>query len=217
MGQKISRKKVPETLDKGGMHVIYLHRETGVRPAVFDTRLVIVENIYQQHNSLCIRTIGGVIVAFPQIFHKLINQNYYLMTRATLEAAVQQAATARKYLFRSVPPEYASALVTRYPVALLLPIRFLAIEGRTRGKITYAVTLHLIHRAAKLSPEQRLSLMYSIENDALDIFAAMSANDAVVAVEDLRISPASRPITAQGEVAMTATARVTLCFNNTEE
>jgi hypothetical protein len=45
----------------------------------------------------------------------------------------------------------------------------------------------------------------------------MSANDAVVAVEDLRISPASRPITAQGEVAMTATARVTLCFNNTEE
>lgn len=135
------------------------------------------------------------------------------MTRATLEAAVQTAATARRYLFRSVPPEYASALVNRYPVALLLPIRFLAVEGRSHGKITYGVTLHLIHHVAKLSPEQRLSLMYTIENDALDIFADVSENASVVAVEDLKIQPSSRPATAVGEVSMVATARVTLCFD----
>lgn len=135
------------------------------------------------------------------------------MTRATLEAAVQMVATARRYLFRSVPPEYASALVNRYPVALLLPIRFLAVEGRTHGKITYGVTLQLVHHVAKLSPEQRLSLMYTIENDVLDIFAEVSENAAVVAVEDLKIQPSSRPATAVGEVSMTATARVTLCFD----
>ena len=135
------------------------------------------------------------------------------MTRAILEAAVQGAASAKRYLFRSVPPEYASALVNHYPVAYLVPIRFLNIEGSTRGKITYEVTLHLIHHAAKLSAEQRLSLMYTIEDNALDIFEAISRHEAVVAVEDLQIRPASRPITAHGEVAMSATARVTLFFN----
>ena len=75
------------------------------------------------------------------------------------------------------------------------------------------MTLHLIHHAAKLSAEQRLSLMYTIEDNALDIFEAISRHEAVVAVEDLQIRPASRPITAHGEVAMSATARVTLFFN----
>lgn len=46
MGQKISRKKVPETLDKGGLLVIYLHRQTGVRPSVFDKNQVAVEKFF---------------------------------------------------------------------------------------------------------------------------------------------------------------------------
>ena len=48
---------------------------------------------------------------------------------------------------------------------------------------------------------------------ALDIFADVSENASVVAVEDLKIQPSSRPATAVGEVAMVATARVTLCFD----
>lgn len=45
-GKKFLEKKIAKMLDKGGLLVIYLHRQTGVRPSVFDKNQVAVEKFF---------------------------------------------------------------------------------------------------------------------------------------------------------------------------
>ncbi len=134
------------------------------------------------------------------------------MNRTNLLKAVESSATANGYHFYSGDEHYIPQLATAYPALWLNPPKFQSIEGRTHGKITYAVTLHAIDANPKLSPEERTQVGTRLEEQLLDTFTSLSQADFVVTVENLTIKHQSLTRTALDDVTATATADVITFF-----
>ena len=137
------------------------------------------------------------------------------MNRSYLTSAVRETAALKGYSFRSAPQEYMNSLVGHYPAAFMPYPEFRSIEGRRRGKIVYRLTLHLLADGARLSPNDRESVLDCLERDMLDIFCLLSSCDRVLSVENLSVSPSALTLTTHGELAVTATADVVSLFGET--
>ncbi len=146
----------------------------------------------------------GDCVAVPYK-HTLMNRTYLL-------SAVESIAAENGYEFHSADDRYISQRVTAYPAIWLSPPEFRSMEGRSNGKITYAVTLHALDAGAKLSPEERNGAWARMEHDLVELFASLSERSRVVSVENLRIRAADSTLTTHGEVSATATAEVVTFF-----
>lgn len=134
------------------------------------------------------------------------------MNRTKLLHAFEQSATANGYTFHSTDERYIPQLVHTYPALWLAPPLFQSIEGRTHGTITYSVTAHALDTGAKLSPTERNTRQTALEQDMLGLFASLSEEAFVIAVENLKIKHTSQTLSAAGEVAVTATAEVITFF-----
>lgn len=134
------------------------------------------------------------------------------MNRTKLLHAFEQSATANGYAFHSTDERYIPQLVHTYPALWLAPPLFQSMEGRTHGTITYSVTAHTLDTGAKLSPTERNTRQTALEQDMLGLFASLSEEAFVIAVENLKIKHTSQTLSAAGEVAVTATAEVITFF-----
>lgn len=134
------------------------------------------------------------------------------MNRTKLLHAFEQSATANGYAFHSTDERYIPQLVHTYPALWLAPPLFQSMEGRTHGTITYSVTAHALDTGAKLSPSERNTRQTALEQDMLGLFASLSEEAFVIAVENLKIKHTSQTLSAAGEVAVTATAEVITFF-----
>ena len=134
------------------------------------------------------------------------------MIRTNLLKAVENSATTNGYHFYTGDEHYIPQLATAYPTLWLNPPKFHSIEGRTHGKITYAVTLHAIDVDAKASPDERAQMSTRLEEQLLSTFTSLSEADFVVAVENLSIKHQSLTLTAAGDTTATATAEVITFF-----
>ena len=134
------------------------------------------------------------------------------MNRTNLLKAVESSATANGYHFYTGDEHYIPQLATAYPALWLNPPKFQSIEGRTHGKITYAVTLHALGANAKASPDELREMSAELEEQLLGTFSSLSEADFVVAVENLQIRHQSLARTAVGNATATATADVITFF-----
>ena len=134
------------------------------------------------------------------------------MNRTNLLKAVEESATANGYHFYTGDEHYIPQLATAYPALWLNPPKFQSIEGRTHGKITYAVTLHALCANAKASPDELREMSAELEEQLLGTFSSLSEADFVVAVENLQIRHQSLTRTAAGNATATATADVITFF-----
>jgi hypothetical protein len=134
------------------------------------------------------------------------------MNRTKLLHSFEQSATANGYAFHSTDERYIPQLVHTYPALWLTPPLFQSMVGRTHGTITYTVTAHALDAGAKLSPSERNTRQAALEQDLLGLFASLSEEDYVIAVENLKIKHSSQTLSAAGEVAATATAEVITFF-----
>ena len=167
------------------------------------TRLVINKN----HT-----TINKFINIRSRIFRLPTPNTPKTMNRTNLLKAVESSATANGYHFYSGDEHYIPQLATAYPALWLNPPKFQSIEGRTHGKITYAVTLHAIAVDAKASPDERTQMGAQLEEQLLRTFSSISEAEFVMAVENLSIKHQSLTLTAAGDTTATATADVITFF-----
>lgn len=130
------------------------------------------------------------------------------MNRQFILDAVEQAATARGYSFHSDSDVGLKLPRSAYPAVWLNPPQFVSKQGRTHGKVTYSLTMHLMGRGVKLNAAQRAQAWEQMEDDALEIFSIVSQGDKVVAVNGLKIRSGDIALASNGEVVTTATAEV---------
>ena len=133
------------------------------------------------------------------------------MNRAQLESALRVLSQSRGYSFEILPAQRL-AEVKRLPAVVLEPPTVALVEGRGHGRISYNVTLHILSLAAKLSAEQRSNILERMESDLLDIFADLSQDEGVIAVEGLGITPREFALTTHGEISQTARTKVISYF-----
>lgn len=125
-----------------------------------------------------------------------------------LTTAVQRAAQKLGYRFMAGERDYLPARVATLPAAYLLPPEFRSMEGRKGGKITYRLTLCLMAKGWNAPPEERVVQLERLENNALEIFTALSNEGRVLAVEELSFALTPNSLTTRGDIALTATANV---------
>lgn len=134
------------------------------------------------------------------------------MNRTHLEGVAETLATQAGYTFYAGPEGDMAHTVRSYPAAWLAPLELHAVEGRSHGRATYDTTLHLLRSGARLAPEARRTALADMERHLLDIFAALSLDGRVLAVEKLAIRPRTFALTPHGEISQTATARIVTFF-----
>lgn len=134
------------------------------------------------------------------------------MNRSRIERAAERLATERGYLFRPLGQGAEPAVAGARPTALLPPVELRSVEGRRHGRADYGIVMHLVRPAAKCPPEGRGEVFAALERDMLAIFAALSEEECVLAVEELEIGPSAFVRTLHGELAQTARARIVTWF-----
>ncbi|MEG1622349.1 MAG: hypothetical protein RR330_03140 [Alistipes sp.] len=134
------------------------------------------------------------------------------MNRTLLERALQTRSEALGYRFCCAAEEYLPQSVSAYPAAWLKPPQLHAIEGRTGGRISFDVTLHLLHNGARLAAVARAQAWETMEEHLINIFTNLSNDPGVIAVEGLTIRPRTYALSNHGEISQTAEARVITFF-----
>lgn len=134
------------------------------------------------------------------------------MNRTLLERAFESRAAALGYGFRCAAGEYLPHDLPPFPAAWLLPPDLRSAEGRTHGRVTYDVTLHLLRDGARLGPAARTAAWAAMEEELLGLFISLSGETVVVAVEGLTIRPRTYVLTNRGEISQSASARVVTWF-----
>jgi hypothetical protein len=134
------------------------------------------------------------------------------MNRTKLTSAIRSISTADGYNFYTDGEVSMPRHITAYPALWLAPPRLEQVQGRRHGKVTYSVKLHALRDGLKLSPDERTQAWADMEQDVIDIFAQLSEQEFVVAVEELKVQHTSSSLTNHSEVAVTATAEVVTFF-----
>ena len=134
------------------------------------------------------------------------------MNREKLTSAFRSIATSEGYHFYTDGEGSMPRHITAYPALWLTPPRLEQMQGRKHGKVIYSVKLHALRDGLKLSPDERTQAWADMEQQLIDIFAQLSEEEFVVAVEYLKLQHPSSTLTNHSEVAVTATANVITFF-----
>ena len=134
------------------------------------------------------------------------------MNRAFLCSAIEGLVSARGYNFQLDNDTHYPTTVCRYPAAFMAQPEFLSLEGRQHGRITYKLSLRLSRQGAKLAPAERNALLDSMEQEAMELFVALSKERCVAVVDRLSIAPCTGAVDTHGAVAIEAKAQVTTIF-----
>ena len=133
------------------------------------------------------------------------------MNRTLLCSAIEGLVSKCGYNFQLSDKAYYPTTVCRYPAAFMLQPKFLSLEGRKHGRITYSVLLTLAQNGAKMSPSERNSTLSTMEEQAMNIFVELSQNEKVAVVENLTIVAHSE-IDTHGAISIEAEAQVVTIF-----
>ena len=134
------------------------------------------------------------------------------MNRAILCSAIEGVVSKFGYDFTLNDDAYYPATLCRYPAAFLSQPKFVAMEGRKEGRITYKVSLYLAQQGAKLSPKGRNDLLAEMEEQMVNIFVELSQHKRIAVVRELTIKPLAGAIDQHGALTMVAEANIETIF-----
>ena len=100
------------------------------------------------------------------------------MNRTHLEGAAEKLTAQRGYTFYTGPEGDMGHTVRNYPAAWLAPPELHAVEGRTHGRATYDMTLHLLRPGARISPAERRTALAEMETQMLEILRSSRSTNA---------------------------------------
>lgn len=133
------------------------------------------------------------------------------MNCAQLESALRDLSSSGGYSFHLLHQNRISEVKT-LPAMVLEPPTVASVDGKRHGRISYNVTLHLLNPGVRLSAPQRMALLDRMESDVLEMFASLSNDECVIAVEELGITPREFAFTTHGDISQTARAKVVTYF-----
>lgn len=134
------------------------------------------------------------------------------MNRTHLTGAIQTLASGLGYTVYADSDDRTPQAITLLPAAWLQPIRLKMAEGRRHGRLTYSVELRLLLPGMKLPCNDRHRTWSRAEEHLLGLFAELSRDAKVLAVENLAIHPGSGIYTPYGELSQTAKADIITLF-----
>lgn len=134
------------------------------------------------------------------------------MNRTLLCRAIEGLVSRCGYHFQVNDEAYYPTTVCRYPAAFMSQPKFVRIEGRNHGRITYNITLRFACQGAKLAPQERRSALEEMEQQIIEIFVELSRDKQIAVVDNLTIVPSAEAIDTHGALAMVAQADVTTIF-----
>lgn len=134
------------------------------------------------------------------------------MNRNSIVESLRTLATTYGYAFYTDDDRLLPQNVKRLPALWLAPPEFKSKQGRTHGTITYSLKVHALAEGAKLAPADHEAAWLNLENDLIKIFARLSQNERVIAVEKLSVKCNFATLSSQGEISATATVDVVTHF-----
>ncbi len=134
------------------------------------------------------------------------------MSLLHIKEVVGAIAVNYGYSFAESADEYIPQELCTMPVLWLAPSKLLQIEGRSHGRMTHQIKIHLLDHASGLSTNQRCRRQELFEEKIIDMFRDISMDHRVVAIEELVIGPAQQRFTNAAELAYTASAKVITYF-----
>lgn len=134
------------------------------------------------------------------------------MNRALLCSAIERLASSSGYNFQLDNEGRYPTTLCRYPAAFMTQPKFVSLEGRQHGRITYEVTLRLAQTGAKLAPSERNAMLSRMESEAMELFIDLSREKSVAVVDKLTISTLPEVVDAHGALAIEAKAQITTIF-----
>ena len=134
------------------------------------------------------------------------------MNRTLLCRAIEGLVMRCGYDFRQHDRSYYPSSLSHYPAAFLSTPKFVAIEGRKHGRITYNISLIVARQAGKLSPTERNELYAQMEQQLLELFVELSKEGLVAVVDNLTISPYAEAVDPHGAIALEAQANIETIF-----
>ncbi len=133
------------------------------------------------------------------------------MNRTLLCSAIEGLVSKCGYNFQLSDEAYYPTTVCRYPAAFMSQPKFVSLEGRKHGRITYSLSLILAKSGAKMNPEERNAALATMEEQAMNIFVELSQNERIAVVENLTITTHGE-VDAHGAIFIEAQARVETIF-----
>jgi hypothetical protein len=134
------------------------------------------------------------------------------MNRTLLCRAIEGLVTRCGYDFHQHDKSHYPSTLSRYPAAFLSTPKFVAIEGRKHGRITYNISLIVAQQGAKLAPADRNDIYARMEEQLVDIFVELSKEGLVALVDNLTISPSAEAVDHHGAIALEARADIETIF-----
>lgn len=133
------------------------------------------------------------------------------MNRSHLWGVLRAALGRRGYTVYADHDDRRPQTVTAYPAAWLSPMKLLSSDGRSHGTAVYEATLRLLGQGHRMTAVAEQALRCRLEAELVDLFAELSNDAQVIAVERLTVRPdaLSQP---DGSVAMTGTAQIVTHF-----
>lgn len=134
------------------------------------------------------------------------------MNRSYLNNTIKALAEAKGYNFHHSESQHFAEQIKGYPTIVLEPPKFIEMEGRRHGKISYSIRLHAMEEGAKLTADARNVAYARLEADLIEILLQLSKEKQIICVESLQISCSNAQLTPHCEVAATATAKIITMF-----
>ncbi len=134
------------------------------------------------------------------------------MKCAHLRRALETLSRQAGYTPYSGAEQQLSGVVKEYPAAWLNTPKFRSIEGRLHGRVSYDVTMHLMHLAKRETNSETTARLDEMETQMVRIFSELSRYDHIVVIEGLEIKSSQLSLSNHGVISQTATAKVILTF-----
>lgn len=134
------------------------------------------------------------------------------MNLKAIKEAFSAAADSFGYPFHYGDIAALPRTVRSFPAFWLELPRVLEVDGRTHGRITYQVRLHLLRGVERNDARQAEAALQQMEREVLEFFAELSYAEKIIAVERLTVQPRYFGISGKGDLAMTGDARVITWF-----
>lgn len=134
------------------------------------------------------------------------------MNRSYLNNTIKALTEAKGYNFHHSESQHFAEQIKGYPTIVLEPPKFIEMEGRRHGKISYSIRLHAMEEGAKLTADARNVAYARLEADLIEMLLQLSKEKLIICVESLQISCSNAQLTPHCEVAATATAKIITMF-----
>lgn len=134
------------------------------------------------------------------------------MDRYQLNTIIERLCKMQGLNFRVVERQAVAAQTPALPAIVMQQPEFIGQQGRTSGRVTYAIKLLLVDKAIGMTHKERAEMISTAEQSLLQLLTDLSMDNQVALIKDIRIEAVDSGRLARHECGVEATAKVVTLF-----